>query len=83
MYQKWHPDKLKGEESATSKFQEINEAYQGNWSLFAQLEIVFICFSHFHYFLLVFAVLLAPCKLRDSDLGMNEAFWYNDEPETS
>lgn len=25
---KWHPDKLKGEEAATSKFQEINEAYQ-------------------------------------------------------
>lgn len=25
---KWHPDKLKGEEPATSKFQEINEAYQ-------------------------------------------------------
>lgn len=23
----WHPDKRKGEESATSKFQEINEAY--------------------------------------------------------
>ncbi|PWA49602.1 dnaJ domain-containing protein [Artemisia annua] len=26
--QKWHPDKKKGEDSATSKFQEINEAYQ-------------------------------------------------------
>ncbi|KAD4586141.1 hypothetical protein R6Q59_035509 [Mikania micrantha] len=25
---KWHPDKKKGEDSATSKFQEINEAYQ-------------------------------------------------------
>lgn len=25
---KWHPDKQKGEDSATSKFQEINEAYQ-------------------------------------------------------
>ncbi|XP_020089753.1 uncharacterized protein LOC109711226 [Ananas comosus] len=25
---KWHPDKKKGEESATSRFQEINEAYQ-------------------------------------------------------
>lgn len=25
---KWHPDKQKGEGSATSKFQEINEAYQ-------------------------------------------------------
>ncbi|KAL0666931.1 hypothetical protein Bca4012_029635 [Brassica carinata] len=26
---KWHPDKLKEEDSATSRFQEINEAYQG------------------------------------------------------
>ncbi|KVI06786.1 DnaJ domain-containing protein [Cynara cardunculus var. scolymus] len=26
--QKWHPDKQKGEDGATSKFQEINEAYQ-------------------------------------------------------
>ncbi|KAI3776641.1 hypothetical protein L1987_46427 [Smallanthus sonchifolius] len=25
---KWHPDKKKGADSATSKFQEINEAYQ-------------------------------------------------------
>ncbi|PIN14575.1 hypothetical protein CDL12_12809 [Handroanthus impetiginosus] len=25
---KWHPDKKKGEDNATSKFQEINEAYQ-------------------------------------------------------
>ncbi|KAH9626653.1 hypothetical protein KSS87_005191 [Heliosperma pusillum] len=25
---KWHPDKQKGEDGATSKFQEINEAYQ-------------------------------------------------------
>ncbi|GLU16101.1 hypothetical protein SLE2022_325510 [Rubroshorea leprosula] len=25
---KWHPDKQKGEDSATSRFQEINEAYQ-------------------------------------------------------
>ncbi|KAL8231985.1 hypothetical protein R6Q57_001763 [Mikania cordata] len=25
---KWHPDKKKGVDSATSKFQEINEAYQ-------------------------------------------------------
>jgi len=27
--QKWHPDKHKDQDSATSKFQEINEAYQG------------------------------------------------------
>ncbi|KAJ7005460.1 hypothetical protein NC653_004929 [Populus alba x Populus x berolinensis] len=26
---KWHPDKQKDEDSATSRFQEINEAYQG------------------------------------------------------
>ncbi|XP_010469436.1 PREDICTED: uncharacterized protein LOC104749492 [Camelina sativa] len=25
---KWHPDKFKEEDSATSRFQEINEAYQ-------------------------------------------------------
>ncbi|CAA0827013.1 Chaperone DnaJ-domain superfamily protein, partial [Striga hermonthica] len=25
---KWHPDKQKNEDAATSKFQEINEAYQ-------------------------------------------------------
>ncbi|KAK6940231.1 DnaJ domain [Dillenia turbinata] len=25
---KWHPDKQKGQDCATSKFQEINEAYQ-------------------------------------------------------
>ncbi|EEF48600.1 conserved hypothetical protein [Ricinus communis] len=25
---KWHPDKQKSEDSATSRFQEINEAYQ-------------------------------------------------------
>ncbi|XP_031124963.1 uncharacterized protein LOC116027459 isoform X2 [Ipomoea triloba] len=25
---KWHPDKLKGQDTATSRFQEINEAYQ-------------------------------------------------------
>ncbi|KAL3648839.1 hypothetical protein CASFOL_005242 [Castilleja foliolosa] len=25
---KWHPDKQKNEDTATSKFQEINEAYQ-------------------------------------------------------
>ncbi|XVE95212.1 hypothetical protein REPUB_Repub02eG0076500 [Reevesia pubescens] len=29
---KWHPDKQKDEgNSATSRFQEINEAYQGNY----------------------------------------------------
>ena len=28
--QRWHPDKKKSEETATSKFQEISEAYQGN-----------------------------------------------------
>lgn len=27
--QKWHPDKQKDQECATSRFQEINEAYQG------------------------------------------------------
>ncbi|KAF7817016.1 chaperone protein DnaJ [Senna tora] len=26
--QKWHPDKLKDQDAATSRFQEINEAYQ-------------------------------------------------------
>ncbi|GKV33598.1 hypothetical protein SLEP1_g42086 [Rubroshorea leprosula] len=26
---KWHPDKQKCEDTATSRFQEINEAYQG------------------------------------------------------
>jgi DnaJ-class molecular chaperone len=30
---KWHPDKFKEEDSATSRFQEINEAYQGFASL--------------------------------------------------
>lgn len=30
--QKWHPDKQKDDgDSATSRFQEINEAYQGNY----------------------------------------------------
>lgn len=28
--QKWHPDKKKDQDSATSRFQEINEAYQGD-----------------------------------------------------
>ncbi|MBA0576069.1 hypothetical protein Golob_024703 [Gossypium lobatum] len=29
---KWHPDKQKDDgDSATSRFQEINEAYQGNY----------------------------------------------------
>ncbi|XP_010413819.1 PREDICTED: uncharacterized protein LOC104700068 isoform X2 [Camelina sativa] len=27
-FKKWHPDKFKEEDSATSRFQEINEAYQ-------------------------------------------------------
>lgn len=27
--QKWHPDKHHGDTVATSKFQEINEAYNG------------------------------------------------------
>lgn len=31
LFQKWHPDKKK-EESATSRFQEINEAYKGKCS---------------------------------------------------
>ncbi|KAL8167014.1 hypothetical protein V2J09_008513 [Rumex salicifolius] len=26
---KWHPDKQKDQDASTSKFQEINEAYQG------------------------------------------------------
>lgn len=29
-FQKWHPDKKK-EETATSRFQEINEAYKGKF----------------------------------------------------
>ncbi|CAK9179486.1 unnamed protein product [Ilex paraguariensis] len=28
---KWHPDKQKDQDSATSRFQEINEAYQGQY----------------------------------------------------
>lgn len=27
--QKWHPDKQKAQDSTTSRFQDINEAYQG------------------------------------------------------
>ncbi|KAJ6854962.1 hypothetical protein NC651_039817 [Populus alba x Populus x berolinensis] len=27
---KWHPDKHKGDNAVTTKFQEINEAYNGN-----------------------------------------------------
>lgn len=41
--QKWHPDKQKGEDSATSRFQEINEAYKG-WHLYNYLEIPFLFF---------------------------------------
>ena len=37
--QKWHPDKLKEEDSATSRFQEINEAYQGFCFSFALSKI--------------------------------------------
>lgn len=29
--QKWHPDKQKDQDSATSRFQDINEAYQGKF----------------------------------------------------
>ncbi len=28
--QKWHPDKHNGDSAVTAKFQEINEAYEGN-----------------------------------------------------
>lgn len=29
--QKWHPDKQKDQDSSTSRFQDINEAYQGKF----------------------------------------------------
>ena len=32
--QKWHPDKHKGDDAATAKFQEINEAYTGNFTCY-------------------------------------------------
>ena len=38
---KWHPDKQKDQDSSTSRFQDINEAYQGQF------------FIYFLYFLLV------------------------------
>uniref|UniRef100_A0A0V0H7R3 Putative dnaJ-related protein SCJ1-like n=1 Tax=Solanum chacoense TaxID=4108 RepID=A0A0V0H7R3_SOLCH len=38
---KWHPDKQKDQDSATSKFQEINEAYQG-WFFFIAVIIYLI-----------------------------------------
>jgi len=52
--QKWHPDKQKDQDSTTSRFQDINEAYQGMYismylflglgirmpSLFVALEIL-------------------------------------------
>lgn len=37
---KWHPDKQKDLDGATSKFQEINEAYEGSYNL----ELCFILF---------------------------------------
>ncbi|XP_026401627.1 uncharacterized protein LOC113297393 isoform X2 [Papaver somniferum] len=30
---KWHPDKHKGNDAVTVKFQEINEAYKGNYEI--------------------------------------------------
>ncbi|MFQ6628685.1 hypothetical protein Gotur_008178 [Gossypium turneri] len=43
---KWHPDKQKDDgDSATSRFQEINEAYQGNY---LSLSVPFdLCLLHF------------------------------------
>ena len=37
---KWHPDKQKDQDSSTSRFQDINEAYQGQFFIF----IIFIIF---------------------------------------
>lgn len=39
--QKWHPDKQKDDgDSATSRFQEINEAYQGFGGLKRRVEVM-------------------------------------------
>jgi uncharacterized membrane protein (DUF485 family) len=56
--QKWHPDKQKDEDNATSRFQEINEAYQGQSSSLTVLSslfflvyinvIKFYAFAHVH-----------------------------------
>jgi len=44
--QKWHPDKQKDQDSATSRFQDINEAYQGIY-LFILCFVAWIILSSF------------------------------------
>lgn len=50
--QKWHPDKQKDPDNSTIRFQEINEAYQGQcyfliFEKFSRISVV--CFSELNY----------------------------------
>ncbi|KAG6737574.1 hypothetical protein POTOM_059102 [Populus tomentosa] len=81
---KWHPDKHKGDSAVTTKFQEINEAYNGNSHVTAvtiddtiamsrgTTDVVSLQYDDFclYLFLLIFssAVLRDPDKRFDYDL---------------
>ncbi|KAL6499510.1 hypothetical protein OROGR_027420 [Orobanche gracilis] len=67
---KWHPDKQKNEDTATSKFQEINEAYQGKSFLESFENVTYVEFPNF-----VGPVLSDPVTRREYDKkGMNYTY---------
>ncbi|KAK9713965.1 hypothetical protein RND81_06G061900 [Saponaria officinalis] len=72
---KWHPDKKKDEDGATSKFQEINEAYQVLIDPIKRQEYDEKGMMHFDYNITEYLNRYKGLILTCNGLGMKYSIW--------
>ncbi|KAK9758277.1 hypothetical protein RND81_01G220000 [Saponaria officinalis] len=72
---KWHPDKKKGEDGATSKFQQINEAYQVLSDPVKRQEYDSKGMVHFDYSITEYLNRYKGLILTCNGLGMKYSIW--------
>ncbi|XP_074279415.1 uncharacterized protein LOC141604810 [Silene latifolia] len=72
---KWHPDKQKDEDGATSKFQEINEAYQVLIDPIKRQEYDEKGMAHFDYNITEYLNRYKGLILTCNGLGMKYSLW--------